>query len=87
MAVRETSVREHGVMWNSLGVRRWIPMPVQSTCPHCDSPDVERMLDREYEANSATTWYQCKTCRRMWSLAKGRPAPHERPDNDHSPDS
>ena len=45
-------------------------MPIQSHCPHCDSENIEQMKDRSYEKDSATTWYQCRDCKRMWSLKK-----------------
>jgi len=56
------------------------------TCPHCDSARIEQMLDRTYESQATNTWYQCKNCRRMWSLPK-LPAPPPRPGNQNSPES
>ena len=48
-------------------------------CPHCDSRRTEQMKDRAYEQQSATTWYQCLDCGRMWSVPK---PPTERPPAD-----
>ena len=45
-------------------------MPIQAKCPHCDSKNVEQMTDRPHEKHSAVTWYQCRDCKRMWSLRK-----------------
>jgi transposase-like protein len=45
-------------------------MPIQDRCPHCDSKNVEQMKDRSFESVSATTWYQCRDCGRMWNLQK-----------------
>lgn len=30
------------------------------------------MKDRPYEAAATNTWYQCRDCKRMWSLPKTR---------------
>ena len=61
-------------------------MAVQTFCPHCDSKQIEQLPDRSYESTSSVTWFQCRACRRMWSLPK---IPHTpgRPDNENSPDS
>jgi transposase-like protein len=53
-------------------------MPIQVVCPHCDSKNVERMKDRNYEAASTNTWYQCCDCKRMWSLRKEDTSPTDK---------
>ena len=45
-------------------------MSRQSTCPHCDSPNVQPMALREHEGDSAVEWHQCGDCARMWSVIK-----------------
>jgi transposase-like protein len=60
-------------------------MGTHDVCPHCDGPNVERMKDRSYEATSTNTWYECRDCRRMWSLTK-QPQVNGSRDNDQSPE-
>ena len=55
-------------------------------CPHCDSPHTQQMKDRAYEQQSATTWYQCVDCGRMWSVPKPPPGRVHAAD-DNSPQS
>jgi hypothetical protein len=44
-------------------------------CPHCDGVDVHPMRLRHHEAESQVTWYECRDCKRMWSIPKdGRDA-------------
>jgi len=50
-------------------------MPVQTRCPHCDSPEIRQMPDRIHESTSIVTWYQCGDCRRMWNLPKSEQPP------------
>jgi transposase-like protein len=44
------------------------------TCPHCDSANIERMPDRPYESQSPVTWFQCRDCKRLWSVPKPVPS-------------
>jgi hypothetical protein len=44
------------------------------TCPHCDSANVEQMLDRPHESESRVTWFQCCDCKRLWSVPKAAPS-------------
>ena len=39
-------------------------------CPHCDSTNVEKMKERDYEAFAPNTWFECRDCERMWSVVK-----------------
>jgi len=57
---------------------------MQTVCPHCKSPTIAAMHERFYEEASSVTWYQCKRCRRMWSLAK---PPVQKIPDDNSPES
>jgi len=62
-------------------------IPVQTVCPHCASHRVEAMRDQVYEAASSVTWYQCRDCRRMWSLPKPVFSASASTDNDKLPGS
>ena len=46
------------------------PSATPMQCPHCDSPHIEQMADRSYEASSTVTWFHCHMCGRMWSQPK-----------------
>ena len=52
--------------------------PPKPCCPYCDKHSIEPMPPSSFEAQSINTWYQCRDCKRVWSVPKVplSPQPH-----------